>query len=289
MQVPWSIALDASCELTERPVWDDYDQSLVWVDIPGGDVHRLQADHTDTSVHIGAPLGVAGLRADGGLILASDPDIVFVDAAGHRDRESINAGLSPDVRFNDGACDPFGRFVVGTCSLRGQREQGHLLSVEPDGEIQVLLDRVTESNGVCWSPTGEIVYYVDSGEPAIREYDYDPATGTLHNRRDLVVIDEADGEPDGLAIDATGAIWVALWKGSAVRRYSPHGELLAHLELPVSRPTCPGFGGEQLDRLYVTTAQEGMTAAELAGEPWAGHILVANPGVSGAASHRFAG
>jgi sugar lactone lactonase YvrE len=285
----WSIALELRSELTERPVWDERERCLVWVDIPAGDAHRLRPDGTDRSVKVGAPLGAAGLREHGGLICASAGRLVFLDSSNRQDREPIDAGLATNVRFNDGACDPAGRFLVGTTSLDGRREQGHLLSVSADGRIEVLLDRITESNGLCWSLDGNTLYYVDSGEPYVRAHAYDPRTGQLGPGTELIEIAEADGEPDGLSIDADGAIWVALWRGSAVRRYGPDGRLLAHLPMPASRPTCPGFGGDRLDRLYVTTAWEGMTPDERAGEPWAGHILVTSPGVSGCLAHRFAG
>jgi sugar lactone lactonase YvrE len=285
----WSVALAAGCELAERPVWDDRSQTLVWVDILGGNAHRLSPGGGDTTIRAEPPLGAAGLRDGGGLILASAGKLVFLDAAGHVDREPIDAGLAPDVRFNDGACDPAGRFLVGTSSLDARRERGHLFSVWPDGRIDVLLDAVTESNGLGWSPDGETLYYVDSGEPCVRSYGYDLRTGQLGKRRDIVRIDDGDGEPDGLAVDQAGAIWVALWKGWAVRRYSPDGRQLAHLPLPVSRPTCPGFGADKLDRLFVTSACEGMTPAERAQERWAGHILLSDPGVSGLATNRFAG
>jgi len=285
----WSIALERGLELTERPVWDDRQCALVWVDIPAGDVHRLRPDGTDRSVSVGAPLGAAGLRENGGLICAAAGQLVFVDASDRQDRDPIDAALAPNVRFNDGACDPAGRFLVGTTSLDGRREQGHLLSVSPDGRIEVLLDRISESNGLCWSLDGSTLYYVDSGEPFVRAYAYDKDTGRLGPRTDLIEIPEQAGEPDGLSIDEEGAIWVALWRGSAVRRYGPDGRLLAHLPMPASRPTCPGFGGDRLDRLYVTTAWEGMTPDERAAEPWAGHILVTVPGISGCLAHRFAG
>jgi sugar lactone lactonase YvrE len=285
----WSVALAAGCELAERPVWDEHDQSLVWVDILGGSAHRLSPGGDDTAIPVGAPLGAAGLRHGGGLILASAGALVFLDAAGRADREPIDAGLPSGVRFNDGACDPAGRFLVGTSSLDGRRERGALLAVSPDGHIEVLLDGVTESNGLCWSPDGGTLYYVDSGEQHIRAYAYDVGTGRLGARRDIVRIDDADGVPDGLAIDRSGAIWVALWEGWAVRRYAADGRQLAHLPLPVSRPTCPGFGAGALDRLFVTSAWEGMTPAGREGERWAGHVLVCEPGVSGMTTYRFAG
>jgi sugar lactone lactonase YvrE len=285
----FAVALPAGVELGERPVWDDVDETLVWVDIPGGAVHRLDAAGLDTHVVLPGTVGAAGLRRGGGLIVACGSALRFLDADGHEDRDPIDVVLAPRTRFNDGACDPAGRFLVGTASTAGAIGAGVLLSVDRSGAVRTLLEGVTESNGLAWSPDGGVLYYVDSGGQAVRTYVYDAAAGTIGARGDLVVIDPADGVPDGLATDADGAVWVALWEGGAVRRYAPDGALLATLATPVSRPTCPGFGGAALDRLYVTTAREGLDAAGRAREPWAGHVLVCDPGVRGASAHLFDG
>ncbi len=145
-----------------------------------------------------------------------------------------------------------------------------------------------ESNGLDWSADGETLYFVDSGEPCIRCYDYDAETGRIGARRgDLAAFSGPDGVPDGLTVDADGTVWVAMWQGSALRRYAPDGRLLACLSVPVSQPTCPGFGGPGLDCLYLTTAWEGMSAEARQIEPWAGHLLSADVGAIGRPPYRF--
>jgi sugar lactone lactonase YvrE len=285
----WETAFAHSAELAERPLWDERTASVCWVDAHGGLVHRLAHDGAHSSIDVGAPLGAAGLRTGGGLVVARGDGVAFLTPAGVPDRPELPFGLAADLRFNDGACDPAGRFLVGTCSTDGSAHRGALYSVSGHAEVTVLLESVTESNGIAWSPDGLTMYYVDSGEPCVRAYAYDPESGTIGARRDLVSFSAGDGIPDGLIVDADGAVWVAMWEGWSVRRHGPDGSLLARIETPVSRPTCPAFGGAALDRLYLTTAWEGMTPAEHAREPLAGSLLVTRPGPRGSATLRFGG
>jgi L-arabinonolactonase len=155
--------------------------------------------------------------------------------------------------------------------------------------VTELLPGITESNGLAWSLDWHVVYYIDSGEREIRRYAYDLATGLLSEPEVLIEFTEEQGFADGLIVDAEGMLWAAMWEGSAVCRISPEGEVLEHLAMPVSQPTCPAFGGAGLDRLYVTTAWEGMDASARAAEPLAGSLLVTVPGATGLPVLRFAG
>ncbi len=289
LPIGWETAYADDAELGERPLWDERTGTLIWVDSYGGIVHRLGDDAQHTALAVGAPLGAAALREGGGLVVARGDGIAFIAPDGTADRPGIPFGLAGNVRFNDGACDPAGRFLIGTCAADGSAGIGALYSVSGDGAVVELLSGITESNGLAWSADGTTMYYVDSGEACLRAYPYDVAAGRIGDRRDLVVFGEGEGIPDGLITDADDAVWVAMWEGASVRRYSPAGELLLHIETPVSRPTCTAFGGPALDRLYLTTAWEGMDAEERAREPLAGSVLVARPGVRGVAAARFAG
>jgi len=192
-------------------------------------------------------------------------------------------GMLADIRFNDGACDPVGRFWAGTVAGDRRAGAGALYRLDPSGEMAVVLDGVTESNGLGWSPDGGTFYFIDSGEPRprIRAFPCDLAAGTLGAPRDLVQPPPEQGIPDGLMVDAAGCVWVAFWGGHAVRRYSPAGELLAELPVPVSQPSCPALGGPDLADLYVTTAWEDMTQEQRAAEPLAGHLLRARANGAG--------
>lgn len=304
----WSVALPAGVELGERPVWDDATGTLVWVDILAGDLHRTRfgPDGTGTGedhvVHLGAVLGTAGLRAGGGVVAAvtfadpADSALLLLDVAGRPDADPIPLPLPAGVQFNDGVADPAGGFVVGTADAAMAPGRGSLYRVDPSGRVDLLLDGITESNGLAWSPDAGTLYYVDSGEPTIRCYDWDPATGRLGARRaDLITLPDGAGCPDGLVVDAAGTVWAALWEGSAVQRRSPGGALLAELPVPATLPTCSGFGplGGERSLLYLTTARLDLAADARAAQPWAGHVLVADvtalPGARGLAPYRFGG
>jgi sugar lactone lactonase YvrE len=159
-----------------------------------------------------------------------------------------------DVRTNDGAADPAGRFLIGTMAYDAGAHRGGLYVRETDGSVRLLLADVTVSNGLAWAPTGDRLYYVDSATQGVDVLDYDVETGTVAHRRRLVSIPDEDGIPDGLTVDADGALWVALWGGGEVRRYSPTGAPLETVHLPVPMATSCGFGGPALDTLFITTA-----------------------------------
>jgi sugar lactone lactonase YvrE len=273
----WQVAVPARAELGERPFWDAAAGCLVWVDILAGQLHRYRPGVGDKVFHTaGAAVGAAAARAGGGYVLAAADGFRLVGADGQAEGSPLRPpGMVADARFNDGACDPAGRFWAGTVTADRRPDAGALYRLEPDGRITAVLDRVTESNGLGWSPDGGTFYFIDSGEPRprIRAFPFDLASGALGPPRDLVQPSAGSGIPDGMVVDAEGCLWVAFWGGSAVRRYSPAGELLAELPVPVSQPSCPAFGGPDLADLYVTTAWEDMTEAQRAAEPLAGHVL----------------
>jgi sugar lactone lactonase YvrE len=138
-----------------------------------------------------------------------------------------------------------------------------------------MLTGVTESNGIGWSPDGSTMYYIDSGVAPrrVRAFDYDVTGGTITGERVLIGFESAQEYPDGLVVDADGGLWIAFWGGGQVRRYDAAGALTLVVELPVSCPTCAGFGGPDLTELYVTSAREELDAAQRAAEPLAGHVL----------------
>jgi sugar lactone lactonase YvrE len=320
--VEWQAAVPAGAELGERPVWDARAGCLIWVDILAGHLHRYRPGKGDEVFHAaGVPVGAAAPRAvrgageaGGGYVLAAADGFRLVGAdgaaegwPGGRPDEGPSGGLdggarrppgmAGDIRFNDGACDPAGRFWAGTVARDRRPGAGALYRLDAGGRITVMLDGVTESNGLGWSPDGGTFYFIDSGEPRprIRAFPCDLAAGALGAPRDLVRPPAEHGTPDGLIVDAAGCLWVAFWGGRAVRRYSPDGELLAELPVPVSQPSCPALGGPDLADLYVTTAWEDMTPEQRAAEPLAGHLLRTRPadagleGVRGQPAGRFGG
>ncbi len=277
----------AGIELGEHPIWDADAARVGWVDVFGGELRWVAGEGIDRW-QFPAPLGAAAMRRGGGVVAAAGDGIHFRDAAGRADREPITGFLPEGLRFNDAACDPTGNFVCGTVALDGAPGRGSLYRVSPDGTVETLASDVTESNGLAWSQDSTTMYYVDSGEAVIRRYRYQAALPP-ERMEDLCSVPEGRGVPDGLCVDADGALWVGIWEGGAVWRVSSQGELLDVIEAPVSRPTCPTFGGPDLARLFVATAWEGLDDAERSAEPWAGHLLACEPPVPGTAVPAFAG
>jgi sugar lactone lactonase YvrE len=282
-QLTWEIAVASGAELAERPVWDASTNCLIWVDIKAGHLHQLRvsqsgADAGDTIIATaGVPVGAAAPRADGGYVLAAGDGFRLVTADGATAGPPVvPAGMPANVRFNDGACDPAGRFWAGTAATDGQAGTGSLYRLDPDGSVTEILDGVTESNGL-------------ESQSRVRAFSFDMATGKLGRERDLIQFAPGDGIADGLVADAEGCLWIAMWDGGCVRHHSADGELLARYPVPVSRPTCPGFGGPNLDELYLTTAWEGLTGERRDTEPLAGHLLRARPGARGQALVCYAG
>jgi sugar lactone lactonase YvrE len=289
----WEVTAAPGVELAERPVWDALTGSLIWVDIPAGQLHRLSATAGDSVIATaGVAVGAAAPRAGGGYVLAAADGFRLVGADGSADGLAVRpAGMPDGVRFNDGACDPAGRFWAGTAATDGQTGTASLYRLDADGSVTEVLAGLTESNGLGWNPAATVFYYTDSGEERsrIRAFGYDLDSGTLTSERDLVRFAPGDGIADGLAVDADGCLWIAMWDGGCVRRYSADGALLGSYPVPVSRPTCPGFGGAGLAELFVTTAWEGLPIEQRAAEPLAGRLLRTRPGARGLAQARYAG
>lgn len=277
----------AGIQLGEHPIWDSGSGRVGWVDVFAGALRWVDGDDID-AWQFPAPLGAAAVRRSGGVVAAAGDGIHFRDAAGRTDREPITGFLPRDVRFNDAACDPHGNFVCGTVSLHGERGRGSLYRVRPDGGVETLAEEITESNGLAWSPDGATLYYVDSGEPVVRRYAYH-ADLPPERGADLCSVPDGGGCPDGICVDVHGSVWAAIWEGGELWHLSPLGEVLEVVDAPVSRPTCPSFGGQGLERLFVATAWEGMDESQRSSEPWAGHLLAYEPRVPGATAYAFAG
>jgi sugar lactone lactonase YvrE len=158
---------------------------------------------------------------------------------------------------------------------------GELYRLDAGGKLTMVLDSVTVSNGISWSPDGSRMYYVDSTTRRVDVFDYDPATGDASQRRVFADLSRVEGVPDGLTVDADGYVWVAMWGGGVLRRFTPGGQQDAVLPVPVSQPTSCAFGGPGMSDLYVTTASVGLTESERAAQPLAGRLLRIHPGPIG--------
>jgi sugar lactone lactonase YvrE len=187
--------------------------------------------------------------------------------------------------MNDGGCDPDGRFYCGSMAYDKRAGAAALYRLDPDGSVRAVLDGVTISNGLEWSPDGGRAYYNDTATGRIAVFDYDRGSG-LTGRRTFAEIPAEDGVPDGLAVDAEGGVWTAVNGGGQVRRHTPDGRVDAVVEVPVRQVTACTFGGGRLDELYITTSREGLPPDE---EPPAGSLFRARIGVPGVPAREFAG
>ena len=283
------VALDAAAELGEGPLWDDHTGTLLWVDILRHEVHRYDPiDGSDHSCRLPDPVGAVVPRARGGLAVAFGMRFGLLDEDSGQVSEL--ARVHKGDRMNDGACDPAGRFWAGTMTDAQTAAGSALYVLEPNAAVHEALSGVTLSNGLAWSPSGDLLYYADTPLQRVDVFDYDVASGQLSNRRTVVDLADADGRPDGLTTDADGNLWVAMARGRQVRCHRPDGRLEHVVSIPAPSVTSCAFGGPSLTELYVTTARWFATPEHLSEYPQAGAVFrVDGLGARGLPSHRFAG
>jgi sugar lactone lactonase YvrE len=241
-------------ELGEGPHWDTSTQSLYWVDIPARLVHRMDASGAHKSWDVGLPVGAVVPRASGGVVVAAGSGFFALDLDSGEVAEIAAAPGLPHTRMNDGACDRAGRFYAGSMDNDEEPGRGAFYRLDTDGTVTELFDGVGISNGVGWSPDDQLMYYIDSLAYRVDVMDYDVATGAIGERRPFARLGSGDLVPDGLAVDAEGGVWAAVWGGSVIQRYGPDGRLSGVVRLPAAYVTSCAFGGADLDQLFITTA-----------------------------------
>jgi sugar lactone lactonase YvrE len=264
----------------EGPVWSESWGGLRWVDMLAGDVLSLAADGAVTRRSVGSIAAALRPRAGGGAVIGVERGFVLEGPDGAL-TELGELWDDPGVRMNDGGCDPAGRFYCGSMAYDHRPGAGSLDRLDPDGGVDVVMRGVTISNGLDWSPDDAVAYYSDTPTREVSALDPD-----LSARRTFAEIAPGDGFPDGLTVDAEGGVWVALYGGAAVRRYTPAGALSQVVELPVTNVTACTFGGPGLSTLFITTSRENIPDDE---EPEAGSIFACEPGVAGRPARTFAG
>lgn len=284
------VVVHASNQLGEGPVWDQDTESVLWVDILAAQVHRHHvAGGTTTVLPVGQEVGALVPRTAGGLALAVRDGFATMDEDGTVEPIAAVEDTDPDTRMNDGKCDRAGRFWASTMAFDASPERGTLYRLSPDGTVDAVLTGLTIGNGLAWSADDRTFYFIDSMSGGVDAFDFDLQTGSLDNRRQVVQVAESAGVPDGMCIDAEGALWVALYGGGAVHRYTTTGELTAIVQLPVPNVTCCTFGGTDLRDLYITTAWNGMSEEARADAPGAGALFRVRTNVPGVLPYPFAG
>lgn len=280
---PPRVATDDAYVLAEGPFWDSVRGHVLWVDIRRGlvlsgiladdgtidEVDRIRIDGTVASV---AP------SAAGSWIVANGDDIVGVEHGELRHRIAV-LGSRGARRFNDGKPDAAGRYLVGTLSLTGPSDREELLLVERDGSWRVIDDDLTMSNGIGWSADGTLLYTIDTLRRRVYVRPYDVLTGETGARE--VLIELADGYPDGMCVDAEDHLWIAVWGLGQVHRYTPSGELEHVIDIPAPHTSSVAFAGPLLDTLVVTTASDELSDDQLEAHPLSGRLFTVVPGVTG--------
>jgi len=276
---------NVTAALGEGPYWVPEDDCLLWVDIEGARLHRTYFPSKETVTDSPGPISAAFPAVGGGILIVGGAALTLLFPAERGGqwvaRTIADTPARDGIRFNDAGVDPAGRVWVGSMHVTEAEPLGELYRLDPGSTLNPVVKNVTVSNGLGWSPDGSRMYYADTPLGRVDVFDYDPATGEAFARRAFADLSAAEGVPDGLTVDADGCVWVAMWGGSALRRFTPEGQPDAVLPVPVSQPTSCAFGGPDLADLYITSARVGLTDDQLAAQPLAGRLLHVRPGPVG--------
>ena len=268
----------------EGPVW--WQGALYYVDIEGHLVHRYSPETGEERTwKVGQRVGTVVPRSNGGLVIAGDGGLLFLDpASGDLAPIADPEPDKPDNRFNDGKCSPDGRFFAGTISLVKKEGDAKLYRLDPDLTLHEAFGPVTNSNGIAWSADGNTCYYIDTPSKEVKAFDY--SEGELSNMRVVVSTKHHEASPDGMTIDADGNLWIAFCHGACVACFDPRtGEELRKIDLPCLETTACAFGGPTLSDLYVTTGIHKSVEEEHAGRLF----RISGLGVKGVAANAFEG
>jgi sugar lactone lactonase YvrE len=275
---------EVTSDLGEGPIWSADTNSVTWTDITQNTFHTADID-TGKTMSFGVPsmVGAIAHSKDGGYIAATQKGFARIGVDGKY--SPLHSFLPDDMRMNDGKVDPSGRFWAGSMALSFEKGRGSLYVLEKYNSYRSILDDITLSNGMGWSPDAQYFYYIDSVPGVLKRFDYDLHTGQISNPKDLITFDSSSGIPDGMSMSSDGKIVIALWDGRRIEIYEPSGEKVSEITLGVSRPTSCTFAGPNRDILIVSTASQGIDRAD---EPLAGKILaVTGTGLSGLPTQQY--
>ena len=288
---PFTCVLDIQASLGECPVWSAAEQALYWVDINAPSLNRFDpATGRNVAMPMPEAIGCFALRRSGGFVVALRGGLWLADAEGRLDRKVADAPYAPaHHRFNDGRCDPQGRFFAGSMNEKRDANTASLVRLDPDFRVTRVLADVMISNGLAWSPDGRTMYHADTPTHAIRAFDYDAVSGMPSHPRVFAQWTGETDRPDGAAVDSAGNYWSAFYRGGKVVKVSPQGGILAEYATPAMCPTMCAFGGADLRTLYVTSARQLRDADELARLPQSGGIFALAVDIPGLPEPQFAG
>jgi sugar lactone lactonase YvrE len=280
------LLFDAKAALGEGPIWDSHTETLYWIDILNKRIYSGLEILTELDDLIGCIVP----RKSGGLMLTQRSSFASLELDPVKLTPLFTLKDEPsNNRFNDGKCDPCGRFFAGTMDMGEKDPNGSLYSF--DGKsVTKLLSNVTISNGLTWSPDYKTFYYIDTPTREVKAFDYDLETGGIANPRVPIQVPKALGWPDGMTSDMQGNLWIAMWGGAQVTKWNPStGQLLEQIPVPAKNVSSCIFGGKNLNELYITSARKGLDEATLRQYPLTGGLFRIQTNAEGMPTFEFEG
>ncbi|MBI5964990.1 MAG: SMP-30/gluconolactonase/LRE family protein [Chloroflexi bacterium] len=277
------LILDAKATLGEGPAWDSKTQTLYWLDILEKRIYagtRILAELDDF-------VGCLAPRKNGNLLVGKR--FSFADLEPATGQVTVLASVSEphENRFNDGKCDPAGRFLAGSMDMNEKDPTGALYSFDGN-EVTRLLDGIRISNGLAWSVDHKTFYYIDTPTREVKAFDYDIASGQIANPHAVIHVPESIGWPDGMTSDTEGNLWIAMWGGAQVTKWNPGtGNLLEQIPVPALQTSSCVFGGKDMNELYITSARKGMSEVDLKKYPLSGGLFKVITNVQGMQTFEF--
>jgi len=277
--------------LGEGPVWDPINSQLYWVDINAGRYFKATfPDETVESFEIGQRLGALALRTKGGVVMAAENGFGFFEETTLTFTllENFSRDNHPQIRFNDGAVDPHGRFFAGTMDMKEQAPLGKLYRLDKDLTLHQLEENIYVSNGMGWSLDNQTFFYIDTLTHCVAAYDYDLATGNIVNKRRFIQFSNKE-YPDGMTIDSEGGFWIAFWGGAKIGHFDAQGKHIEDIQVPALQPTSCCFGGPNMTTLFITSAARGLSAKQMEEQPLNGRLFMLETNTKGRVEPRFTG
>ncbi|MCF8232014.1 MAG: SMP-30/gluconolactonase/LRE family protein [Bacteroidales bacterium] len=284
------LVLDSQATLGEGAIWNHKTETLLWVDIEEGILNEFDPETAENrSFDMNQRIGTVVPVDKGGVLVALEDGVYAFDLM----EEKLEKVAHPEegtenIRYNDGKCDPAGCFWIGSMGLDQKEGRAALYRIDGDFSWKRMIDDVTISNGIVWSPDKTRMYYIDTPTRKVMAYDYDNETGKVSNPEVAVTIPDSLGYPDGSTMDSEGMLWIAMWDGQGVTRWNPEtGKLLERITIPALNVTSCAFGGKNLETLFITSAKAGMNEKQLKRFPESGGVFKVKPGVKGMKANFF--
>lgn len=286
-------ALRIAAILGEGPLWRASEKKLYWLDLFAPAVHRFDpatGRNEKLEAELGAAIGGMVFDRAGNWVIVDREGVHRIDPKqGKRKRLAASPELKSGMTFNDAKCDRRGRLWTGSGDVDWVKPVGEFYMMDGAGKLTSLDKPIACSNGPAFSPDGSRAYYTDGNARHIVVYDIDRSTGAVGGRRPFYSFQNETEGPDGMTVDADGCLWVALWGDGHIAQLTPNGKLERKLKVPVPQPTSVGFGGDRLEKMYITSARVGLGDQQLRDAPLSGSIFVAEVGAKGLPEPDFIG